>query len=161
MPALEKIILYHTHDIDRNLLLAAYTALTVRDEPISIDEGYQLGLEFALRLAQAREIARSPAFSGKKAGTARSPINMQGPELDSLINRLFNLSLPDASNGTTERPATPTTTGRGTPTGGRNTPQIFVQTNGTGSPGPNPARGAPNGINGHANGTANGRSGRK
>jgi hypothetical protein len=141
MPALDKIILYHTHEIDRNLLQAAYTALTVRDEPISIDEGYQLGLEFALRLAQAREIARSPVFSGRKAGTARSPINIQGPELDSLINRLFNLSLPDASNGTTERPETPTTTGRGTPTGGRNTPLLVVHTNGTGSPGPNPARG--------------------
>ena len=144
MPALDKIILYHNHDIDRNLLLAAYTALTVRDEPISIDEGYQLGLEFALRLAQAREIARSPVFSGRKAGTTRSPISITGPELDALINRLFNLSLPDASNMTSERPATPqtpTTTGRGTPTGGRNTPQLIVQTNGTGSPAQNSARG--------------------
>lgn len=144
MPALDKVILYHTHDIDRNLLLAAYTALTVRDEPVSIDEGYQLGLEFALRLAQAREIARAPVSNGRRAGTARSPISITGPELDSLINRLFNLSLPDASNGTTERPATPqtpSTTGRGTPTGGRNTPQLAVNTNGTGSPAPNPARG--------------------
>ena len=98
----------------------------------------------ALRLAHAREIARTPVFSGKRSGTARSPVNIQGPELDSLINRLFNLSLPDGSNVTTERPATPqtpTTTGRGTPTGGRNTPQLNVQTNGTGSPAPNTARG--------------------
>jgi len=143
MPALDKIILYHTHDIDRNLLQAAYTALTVRDEPITIEEGYALGLETALRLAHAREIARTPVFSGKKAGTARSPINISGSELDSLINRLFNLSLPDGSNATTERPATPQTptTGRGTPTGGRNTPQLIVHTNGTGSPAPTPTRG--------------------
>jgi hypothetical protein len=144
MPALDKIILYHTHDINRNLLQAAYTAMTVRDEPINIDEGYQLGLETALRFAQAREMARAPVFSGRKAGTARSSINIAGPELDTLINQLFNLSLPDASNASTERPATPltpTTTGRGTPTGGRNTPQLAVQTNGSGSPAPNPARG--------------------
>lgn len=144
MPALDKIILYHDHDIDRNLLQAAYTALTVRDEPITIDEGYQLGLEIALRFAQAREMARAPVFSGRKAGTARSSINITGPELDTLINQLFNLSLPDASNAGSERsatPQTPTTNGRGTPTGGRNTPQLAVQTNGSGSPVPNPARG--------------------
>jgi hypothetical protein len=144
MPALDKIILYHTHDIDRNLLQAAYAALTVRDEPITIEEGWQLGLETALRFAHAREIARAPVSSGRRAGTARSSVNITGPELDAIINQLFNLSLPDASNATTERPATPqtpTTTGRGTPTGGRNTPQLAVRTNGTGSPAPNSARG--------------------
>lgn len=162
MPALDKIILYHTHEINRNLLQAAYTALTIRDEPITIDEGYQLGLETALRLAHAREIARAP--SGRRAGAARSTV-ITGPELDMLINQLFNLSLPDASNASTERPATPqtpTVPGRGTPTGGRSTPQLAVQTNGSGSPAPNPARGNANGINGHghANGI-NGRPGRK
>jgi hypothetical protein len=141
MPALDKIILYHSQDIDRNLLQAAYTALTIRDESITIEEGYQLGMETALRLAHAREKARAP---GKRAGNARSSIQMGGSELDTLINQLFDLFLPDASNASTERPATPqtpTTTGRGTPTGGRNTPHLAVQTNGTGSPAPNPARG--------------------
>jgi hypothetical protein len=144
IPALDKIILYHTQDIDRNLLHDAYTALTVRDEPITLQEGYQLGMETALRLAHAREIARAPAFNGRRAGTARSTVNIAGPELDTLISQLFNLSLPDASNDSTERPVTPqtpTTTGRGTPTGGRNTPQLNVRTNGSGSPAPNPARG--------------------
>ena len=138
MPALDKIILYHTHNINRNLLQAAYIALTVRDESISIKEGRLLGLETALRLAHAREYAR------RKAGTNRSPVNLSGPELDAFINQLFNLSLANASNTTTERPATPqtpTSTGRGTPTGGRNNPPLAVQTNGTGSPAQNPARG--------------------
>jgi hypothetical protein len=141
IPALQKIILYHTHDIDRNLLQEAYTALTVRDDPITIEEGYQLGLETALRLAHAREIARAPVFN-KKSGTPRPSINLAGSELDALINRLFNLnlSLPDTTN---ERPPTPQTpTGRGTPTGGgRHTPQIGIQTNGTGSPVSTPVRG--------------------
>ncbi|KAF8483645.1 hypothetical protein DFH94DRAFT_605215, partial [Russula ochroleuca] len=139
MPALQKIILYHTHEIDRKYLLAAYTELAVRDDPITIEEGLLLGLETSLRLAHARELARAPVFSGKKHGNPRSPINLAGSELDVLINRLFNLSLPDTI---TERPPTPQTpTGRGTPTGGRNTPQLGIQTNGTGSPVPNPARG--------------------
>jgi hypothetical protein len=104
----------------------------VRDEPISIEEGRVLGLETALRLAHAREIARAPPSSGKKSGTPRSPINLAGSELDALINRLFNLSLSDAAS---ERPPTPQTpTGRGTPTGGRHTPQLGIHTNGTGSP---------------------------
>ncbi|KAI0001072.1 hypothetical protein BJV77DRAFT_259359 [Russula vinacea] len=139
MPALEKIILYHTHDIDRKYLQAAYTELAVRDDPITIEEGHLLGLETALRLAHAREVVRAPVFSGKKPGNPHSPINLAGSELDALISRLFNLSLPDA---TTERPLTPQTpSGRGTPTGGRNTPQLGIHTNGTGSPAPNPARG--------------------
>jgi len=156
IPALQKIILYHTHEIDRNLLQGAYTAITVRDEPISIEEGRVLGLETALRFAHAREIARAPPSNGKKSGTPRSPINLAGSELDALINRLFNLSLSDTAS---ERPPTPQTpTGRGTPTGGgRNTPQLGIHTYGTGSPVSN-ARGGANGANGHANGYVNGRA---
>lgn len=136
MPALEKIILYHTHDIDRKYLQAAYTELAVRDDPITIEEGHLLGLETALRLAHAREVARAPVFGGKKPGNPRSPINLAGSELDALISRLFNLSIAE------QRPPTPQTpSGRGTPTGGRNTPQLGIHTSGTGSPAPNPARG--------------------
>ena len=142
IPALDKIILYHTHDVNRNLLQAAYAALTVRDESITIEEGRQLGLETSLRLAHAREIARAPVLSGKRPGAARSPINIADSDLDMVIKRLFNLSLSDANHATTERPSTPQTpTGRGTPTGGRNTPRLDIQTNGTGSPAPNSARG--------------------
>lgn len=153
MPALQKIILYHTHDISRNLLQSAYTALVVRDDPISIAEGWQLGLETALLFARAREIARAPS---KRSGNTHSHISLPNHELDALVRDLFHLSLPE---GSVQRPATPQThTGRGTPTG-RNTPKLDIPTNGTGSP--NSHRGATNGVNGHANGTTNGRSGRK
>jgi len=161
IPALQKIILYHTHDVNRNLLQAAYVAMTVRDEPISIEEGRILGLETALLFARAREIARAPVFGGKRSGNPRSAINLAGTELDSLVKDLFQLSLPDAP---VERPPSPETpTGRGTPTGGRKTPQLGIQTNGAGSPGPNSYRGAANGVNGHAHGAPNGhgRGGRR
>ncbi|KAI0002398.1 hypothetical protein BJV74DRAFT_815595 [Russula compacta] len=138
MPALQKIILYHTHDINRNLLLEAYTALAVRDESITIEEGRQLGLETALMLAHVREVARAPVFGGKKSGNPSSPVNLAGTELDTLIRDLFHLSLPDA---TTERPSTPQTPRRGTLTGGRSTPQLGIHTNGTGSPASNSHRG--------------------
>jgi len=158
IPALQKIITYHTHGIDRNLLQDAYTALTVRADPITIEEGRQLGLETALQLARAREIARAPVFSGKKLGVPRSPVNLAGVELDALIQNLFNLS-----SSVPERPPTPQTpTGRGTPTGGRNTPQLGIQTNGTSSSYSNSnthrgSGGTPNGVaNGHANGASNG-----
>jgi len=158
IPALQKILLYHAHDIDRNLLQAAYAALTARDEPITLEEGYLLGLETALQLARAREIARAPVFSGKKSGNSRSPVNLAGAELDALMKDLFQLSTPDTIS---ERPPTPhTPTGRGTPTG-RNTPQISIQTNGAGPPASNSHRGA-NGVNGHTNGNSNGHgSGRR
>jgi len=156
IPALQKILLYHAHDIDRDLLQAAYAALTARDEPISFDEGLQLGLETALQLARAREIARAPVFSGnRKSGNPRSPVTLAGVELDALIKDLFQLSTPGP---TAERPPTPhTPTGRGTPNG-RNTPQISVQTNGAGSPASNLNRGT-NGVNGHTNGTSNSHGG--
>lgn len=158
IPALQKIIIYQTHNIDRNLLQEAYAALTLRDEPISIEEGRELGLETALQLARAREMARAPVFSGKKSGASRSPVNLAGVELDALIQDLFQLSAPI---GVPERPSTPPTpTGRGTPTGGRNTPQLGIQTNGTGHSVSNSHRGsggATNGFtNGHSNGTPNG-----
>jgi hypothetical protein len=157
IPALQKIIIYQTHSIDRNLLQDAYATLTVRDDPITIEEGRELGLETALQLARAREIARAPVFSGKKSsGAPRSPVNLAGVELDALIQNLFQLSSPPS--GVPERPSTPQTpTGRGTPTGGRNTPQLGIQTNGTSFGNSRGSGGTPNGVaNGHANGTSNG-----
>jgi len=160
IPALQKIITYHTHDIDRNLLQKAYTDLTIRDGPITIEEGRLLGLETALLLARAREFARAPVFSGKKSGAQRFSINVSEGELDAIVQYIFQLSL---LNGVPERPPTPQTpTGRGTPAGGRNTPQLGIQTNGTGYPSPNSHRGSggtPGGVlNGHTNGTSNGRT---
>ncbi|KAH9067766.1 hypothetical protein EDB87DRAFT_1800610 [Lactarius vividus] len=117
IPALQKILIYRAHDIDQHLLQEAYAALILRDEPVSIEEGRELGLGTTLRLAHAREIARAP-------------VNLAGVELDALIQDLFQLSAPIRVY---EHPSTlQTPTGRGTPTGGRNTPQLGIQTNGTG-----------------------------
>ncbi|KAI0254405.1 hypothetical protein BJV78DRAFT_1121158 [Lactifluus subvellereus] len=94
IPPLRKIVIYHSYAIDRNLLQAAYTALTVRDGPITIEEGRELGLETALQLARARELARAPS-GGAKSGHPQSLVNVAGAGLDALIRDLFHLPPPD------------------------------------------------------------------
>lgn len=114
IPALQKITLYQSYEVDRNRLQAAYTALTVRDEPITIEEGRELTLETALQLARAREFARAPVSSGRRAANPRSPVNLAGDELHTLINDLFQLSSPGAaSEHTTTTSQTPTGGGTG------------------------------------------------
>ncbi|KAF8271084.1 hypothetical protein EI94DRAFT_634469 [Lactarius quietus] len=94
IPSLQKVVLYQKYDVDRNLLQAAFTALTVRDETLTIEEGRELGLETALQVARARETARAP----RRVGNPRSPINLAGVELDALINDIFSISSPGAAH---------------------------------------------------------------
>jgi hypothetical protein len=89
IPPLPKIVLYQKYSIDRNLLKHSLTALTLRDEPLTVEEGREIGLEIAMELAKAREIARAPVF--KKSGNPRSPVNLVGVELDVVIKDIFNL----------------------------------------------------------------------
>ncbi|KAH9965393.1 hypothetical protein BC827DRAFT_1265398 [Russula dissimulans] len=124
IPPIQKIVIYQTYSIDRNLLQPAFTALTTRDEPISIQEGRELTLETALPLARARELARAPVLNGKKSGNPRSPVNLAGIDLDSLIKDVFELPPSPASSNTAQT----TSTVRGTATGGRDTPQPSSQT---------------------------------
>ncbi|KAI0251743.1 hypothetical protein BJV78DRAFT_1080343, partial [Lactifluus subvellereus] len=58
VPALQKIVIYQKYAVDRKHLQAAFTALVVRDEPITVEESRELGLETVIQLARAREIAR-------------------------------------------------------------------------------------------------------
>ena len=88
---LEKIVLYQKYAVKKDLLQPAFIALAIRDEPITLDEGRELGLETALRLAEARETARSPVFTGKKLGNPKSPVYLAGVELDRLIEDVFDL----------------------------------------------------------------------
>ena len=123
VPPLPKIVLYQKYAIDRNLLKPALTALTIRDEAVTIDEGREIGLETALDLARAREIARSPVFSGKKSGNPRSPVNLAGAELDVVIKDIFHLP-----SSTGPDPPTPSESSTG-----RDNTQHNTETRGTGS----------------------------
>jgi len=152
IPALQKIVIYQKYAVDRKYLQAAFTALAVRDEPITIEEGRELGLETALQVARAREAARAPVFSGKRSGNPRSPVNIAGAELDALMRETFQLSPPDGASSTSQAP-----TGRGTPIGDRDSPQLSTQTSWSGFSSLNLPQGVSNGrANGHANDTTNG-----
>jgi hypothetical protein len=124
IPALQKIIIYQTYAVDRKYLQEAFTDLTIRDEPITVEEGRGLGLETALLLARAREAARAPHSGGKRAGNPRSPVNIAGVQLDALVREVFQMSPPDVASSTPQVPS-----GRGTPAGGRDSPQLSTQTN--------------------------------
>jgi hypothetical protein len=119
IPPLPKIVLYQKYAIDRNLLKHALTALTIRDDPLTIEEGREIGLETALGLAKAREIARAP----KKSGNPRSPTNLAGVELDVVIKDIFHLS---SSTGPDPSTSSQSSTGR-------DNTRHNAQTGGTGS----------------------------
>jgi hypothetical protein len=132
IPPLRKIVIYHSYAIDRRLLQAAYTAFAIRDEPITIEEGQELGLETALQLARAREFVRAPATGGKRIKDARSPVNLAGTELDALIRGIFQLSPPDQESQNSQQKATE----RGAKTGGHG-----EKPNGTSSSDPSSVQG--------------------
>jgi len=155
VPPLRKIVIYHNYAIDRRLLQAAYTAFTIRDKPITIEEGQELGLETVIQLALAREHVRAPAAGGKRIRDAHSPVNIGGAELDGLIRDLFQLPPPnrDPDDHVALRK-----------TGGHAEHESGTQPNGTKSSDSKPVKGTgstPDAVaNGHANhtppgGTAN------
>ena len=85
IPATQKISIFQKYEVDRNHLREAFRSLVVRDEPITIEDGRQIGLRAALEVARARELART----GDADGTG-SKIT----EIDALIQDVFQLS-PD------------------------------------------------------------------
>ena len=90
VPHVQKIHTYQEYEVKPDHLREAFTALAVRDDPITIEEGRQLGLDTALRLAQAREVLRS-FVNGRRS---RSAVKV---ELDAVISNIFQLS--PASDG--------------------------------------------------------------
>ena len=83
LPPVERIRIYQQFKIDKMLLLEPFAQLTLRMEPISLEEGRTLGLDTCLRIARARELCRS----------AGSSPNCSVAELknSSFIRQLFNL----------------------------------------------------------------------
>lgn len=63
VPDIQRIILYTKYGVERSLLEPVLLALVKREEPLSIDEGVELGLNLPLKMAfgimRAREMARS------------------------------------------------------------------------------------------------------
>jgi hypothetical protein len=86
IPPIEKIQIYQAFHIDRSLLAESFAELTLRPEPLSLEEGNKLGIETALRIAQARELSR-----GTNSRTRASVVRLNDAELRSVIQNAFGL----------------------------------------------------------------------
>ena len=89
----EKIQLYQDFKIDPNLLHESYVALTIRADPLDVDEGNKLGLSTSLKIARARELARAQAPDGATDffGTVTQ---LQDSAVQSVIRNVFGLQEP-------------------------------------------------------------------
>ena len=89
---LQRILLYRKYTVNEAYLQEAFRELILRDEPLNMDEGLQLGMETVLQLADARERARAPISPGNRSGGPRSPATHTGAELDEIIKDAFKLA---------------------------------------------------------------------
>jgi len=83
IPPVEKIQLYQDFKINPMLLHGSFVALTTRTVPLDVKEGKKLGLDTSLKIAQARELARTP----DRATSLFSPAT----EVQSVIEEVFGL----------------------------------------------------------------------
>lgn len=87
--AIEKIGIYHDHNISRLYLIPSYIAVCKRDKSLSFTEGMKLGMETVLRIAEARERLRQQASeSGIRTPTFE---DFEDAEVEVLIRGIFNL----------------------------------------------------------------------
>lgn len=86
IPAIQKIVLYQTYKVDRSRLRAAYTALTVRDEAITTDEGREIGPETALQPADVDSRALTDRVLQLPSAGAASGDTIQIPPSGSSTN---------------------------------------------------------------------------
>ncbi|KAG5352382.1 hypothetical protein C0989_002573 [Termitomyces sp. Mn162] len=116
MSDVDRIATYQDHEVDKNYLIPRYAALCEREQPLTLEEGVQLGMATTLMIARAREYARSnPSADGSRSPTTAG---IREEEMHSLVRLLFDIRPPvpvnkdDNANGTTPG------TGTGIPTGG-------------------------------------------
>ncbi|KAF9525021.1 hypothetical protein CPB83DRAFT_572075 [Crepidotus variabilis] len=89
MTPVKRIKLYHATEVDRNLLISRYAALCEREEPLTLEEGTDLGMETTLMIAKGREEIRKERL----ADGLRSPLTptISGEEVRVFVRELFKL----------------------------------------------------------------------
>ncbi|KIM46832.1 hypothetical protein M413DRAFT_422275 [Hebeloma cylindrosporum] len=58
MRDVKRIKLYHEHNLDRNCLIPCYIALCEREDPLTVEEGIDLGMATVTQIVAAREYVR-------------------------------------------------------------------------------------------------------
>ncbi|KAF8504598.1 hypothetical protein F5888DRAFT_767296 [Russula emetica] len=105
IPSVDKIHIYEAFRLDRSLLAESFVDLTIRPNPLNLDEAQKLGIENTLQIARARELSR-----GSDSGTRPSNIQLNGSELRSVIQNAFNLEeelFADFFTGSSSTPPPP------------------------------------------------------
>jgi hypothetical protein len=82
----EKINIYQACHLDRSLLADSFEELTLRPEPLTLEDGNKLGMETTIQIARARELTR-----GSNHNTKLSIIQMNDSELRSVIQDVFGV----------------------------------------------------------------------
>lgn len=97
IPPVEKIQIYQDFNLDPNLLHGSYVDLTIRDEPLDLEECEQLGLSTTMNIFRAREFARRDPDG---------PARLKESVVESAIKSVFRL--PGSASAPTTPPPQPT-----------------------------------------------------
>ena len=116
MPDVKRIKLYQKHNVDRNYLIPSYIALCEREEPLTVEEGLDLGITTVTQIVTTREQIRRTRASYLPIGT-KGPLTptIHGSDLHEVIRQLFNIAPPEivstdeTSNFITDALPTPAT----------------------------------------------------
>ena len=84
IPSVERIHIYQAFHLDRSLLAQSFVDLTIRPDPLNLEEGRRVGIETALQIAQARERSRA-------SNSGRPDIQLNESQLRSVIRNSFDL----------------------------------------------------------------------
>ena len=89
MSDVKRIKLYTENHVDRNYLIPCYAALCEREEPLTAEEGVDLGMLDVIQIAAAREKVRS----SRLPSGARSPLSptIHGADLHEVIRQTFHI----------------------------------------------------------------------
>lgn len=100
----KRIKLYHLNNVDRNILIPRYAALCEREDPLTLEEGMDLGMETTLQIAKGREEVRT----ARLPSGARSPLTptIHGEDLRTVIRELFKIA-PTSAADTVEETTAP------------------------------------------------------
>jgi hypothetical protein len=81
---IDRIVLYNRYAINPDALVPRYAALCAREMPLSVQEASKLGMETAMKVAHARECARTMLNGG-------IPAQLEYQDVVALVKNVFGL----------------------------------------------------------------------
>ncbi|KAF9558134.1 hypothetical protein CPC08DRAFT_24241 [Agrocybe pediades] len=98
MTDVQRIKLYQENRVDRNVLIPRYAALCQRPEPLTMEEGMELGMQTFAMIAAGRERVRWNARLPNGAMSPVSPpVDAKTEEIEEVVRTLFAIPPPQPS----------------------------------------------------------------